>query len=114
MIAYDGYLNRLPLEPSTVMRGMASIKGHRDRNHEHKSYKIQNLDELFKIAEEIRSKSDSTEQEDSGHYNYFSVYNDIVLPSAWTPQKGVDQNCPYSLLRAIPMASDGVKQPYQV
>ena len=40
-------------------------------------------------------------------------YEDVVLPIAQNPPVNVDSDCPYSMLKAIPMKKEGSKQPYQ-
>ena len=41
-------------------------------------------------------------------------YDSIVKPVNWRPPCDVDSNRPISMLRAIPMSSDGAKQIYIV
>ena len=48
MLPYDGYFNRLPSDPQTILRGFASISDYPDRNHGHKSYKIIHMDQVPK------------------------------------------------------------------
>ena len=114
MIAYDGYLKRLPLDPLTVMRGMASIDEHPDRNHNHKPYVIINCEDILEIQEKIQLTCAPQQKHSIDNKDNISALNDIVLPSVWIPQKRVDQNCPYSMLRAIPMTANGAKQPFQL
>lgn len=111
MLAYDASFKQLPLDPHTVLRGMASVDGHPDRTHSHISYRIRNTDELVKITNDMVTKNCKSRKNTSTiNLNDMGIFNDIVLPSDYTPPRAVDQNCPYSLLNAIPMASDGANR----
>ena len=50
--------------------------------------------------------------------NFFSdgafPYTSIVKPVGWIPPSGIDSHCPTSMLRAIPMKSEGAKQTFKV
>ena len=82
MIAYDATFKQLPLDPHTILRGMASIDGHPNRKHMHISYQIRHTDQLFTITESIvKENSNPRKKSRSIDFNNMGAYNDIVLPS---------------------------------
>ena len=69
MKAYDGDFNQLPADPSTVLRGYASIERHPDRKHKHVLYQIKNVDSLSKIADQIGTSCSNSNRKPGGGCN---------------------------------------------
>ena len=120
---YDGYLNPLEHTPDTILRGLAGITSHPNRNCEHKSYQMVNMEsnnsntmppESPGISRKKHNKTMCIPTNTSFLSDGTFPYNSIVKPENWIPPTGVDADCPNSMLRAIPILSDRAKQIYIV
>ena len=102
MWALNGNLEPLPMTPQTVLRGLASIAKHPDRNHPHLSYHINASFELKKFSNMPCASTDiilgsegvpiieTTSRVPHAFPKYHHLLSEIVIPSNWVPNQNVD------------------------
>lgn len=126
MLPLDGFMNPLPPNPLTVLRGFVNITNHPDRAHKHEYYRLNLTDsELqslnpMKIPNSIPiplcSSLDPSKPTEvvAKNGNFGFSWSSLKVPQSWSPHTDVDSNDVYALLNAFPMKSDGVHQNYIV
>ena len=120
MVPYDGYLEHLPHDPETVLRGIISISNHPDRRHQHKPYRsifsddeIKMIYQSISVSKPIQLSTMNSRVAVQRVTALFSL-SSMMIPLGWKPANDVDRNDVYALVNAFPRMTDGTKQSYKV
>ena len=138
MVPYDGYLEHLPHDPETVLRGIISISNHPDRRHQHKPYRsifsddeIKMIYQSISVSKPIQLSTMNSRVAVQRVTALFSLstmnsrvavqrvtalfsLSSMMIPLGWKPANDVDRNDVYALVNAFPRMTDGTKQSYKV